>query len=81
ADRVNQGYHDHESLVISRVQGRKIRHLKDLIRIVEAGNGEFVRFDLGDGSTIVLDRAQAKKRSDGILRRFGIPSDRSEDLR
>lgn len=81
ADRVNQGYHDHESLVISRVQSRKIRHLKDLIRIVESGNGEFVRFDLGDGSTIVLDRAQAEKRSDGILRRFGIPTDRSEDLR
>lgn len=81
ADRVNQGYHDHESLVISRVQGRKIRNLKDLIRIVESENGEFMRFDLGDGSTIVLDRAQAKKRSDGILRRFGIPSDRSEDLR
>jgi hypothetical protein len=81
ADRVNQGYHDHESLVISRVQGRKIRHLKDLIRIVESGNEEFVRFDLGDGSTIVLDRAQAKKRSEGILRRFGIPYDRSEDLR
>jgi len=81
ADRVNQGYHDHESLVISRVQGRKIRNLKDLIRIVESENGEFMRFDLGDGSTIVLDRDQAKKRSDGILRRFGIPSDRSEDLR
>ena len=81
ADRVNQGYHDHESLVISRVQGRKIRHLKDLIRTVESGNGEFVRFDLGDGSTIVLDRDQAKKRSAGILRRFGIPHDRSEDLR
>ena len=81
ADRVNQGYHDHESLVISRVQGRKIRNLKDLIRIVESGNGKFVRFDLGDGSTIVLDRDQAKKRSDGILRRFGIPHDRSEDLR
>ncbi len=81
ADRVNQGYHDHESLVILRVQGRKIRNLKDLIRIVESENGEFMRFDLGDGSTIVLDREQAKKRSDGILRRFGIPHDRSEDLR
>ena len=67
--------------MISRVQGRKIRHLKDLIRTVESGNGEFVRFDLGDGRTIVLDRDQAKKRSDGILRRFGIPHDRSEDLR
>jgi len=81
ADRVNQGYHDHESLVVSRVQGRKIRHLKDLIRTIESGNGEFVRFDLADGSTIVLDRDQVVKRRDGILRRFGIPQDRSEDLR
>lgn len=81
ADRVNQGYHDHESLVVLRVQGRKIRHLKDLIRIVESGNGEFVRFDLADGGTIVLDRQRVVKHSDGILRRFGIPHDRSEDLR
>jgi S1-C subfamily serine protease len=81
ADRVNQGYHDHESLVVSRVQGRPIRHLKDLIRVIESGDSEFVRFDLRDGSTVVLDRNQVKKRGDGILRRFGIPHDRSEDLR
>jgi len=81
ADRVNQGYHDCESLVVARVQGKPLRRLKDLIRIVETDDSEFVRFDLRDGSTLVLDRVDVKKRNAGILRRFGIPDDRSEDLR
>jgi S1-C subfamily serine protease len=81
ADRVNQGYHDYESLVVSRVQGRKIRNLRDLIRRAEGSGEEFVRFDLRDGRTLVLDREQVRQRTPGILRRFSIPHDRSEDLR
>jgi S1-C subfamily serine protease len=81
ADRVNQGYQAYENLVVSRIQGRKIRHLRDLVRTLERSKAEFVRVDLQDGRTIVLDRALAGKRHAGILRRFGIPKDRSEDLR
>ena len=81
ADRVNQGYHDVEMLMIDQVQGRNIRHLKDLIRIVESAKGEFVRFHGSDGQIIVLERAQVEENNPGILRRYGVPFDRSENLR
>ncbi len=81
ADRVNQGYHDVEMLVIDRVQGRNIRHLKDLIRSVEKSKDEFVRFESSDGHVIVLEREQVEQSNNGILQRYGVPFDRSENLR
>lgn len=81
ADRVNQGYHDVEMLIIDQVQGRNIRHLKDLIRIAESAKGEFIRFQGSDGQLIVLERAQVEESSAGILRRYGVPFDRSTNLR
>jgi S1-C subfamily serine protease len=80
ADRVNQGYHDLEALIIDRVQGRKIRDLKELIRIVESVTDEFVCFQGHDGRMIVLERERVKKRNPSVMRRFGVPSDRSENL-
>ena len=81
ADRVNQGYHSFEALAINRVEGRQIKHLRDLIRIVESATGEFIHFESRDGSIIVLERALVGKRNAGIMRRYGVPFDRSEDLR
>jgi len=81
ADRVNQGYHDVEMLVVDRVQGRNIRHLQDLIRFVESAEDEYLRFQSSDGQIIVLDREQVEKSNRGILRRYGVPFDRSENLR
>ena len=81
ADRVNQGYHDTEMLMIDRVQGKNIRHLRDLIRVVESAKGAFVRFQSTDGQIIVLEREQVEKNNDGILRRYGVPFDRSVELR
>ena len=80
ADRVNQGYHDFEALIIERVQGRKVRNLKDLIRIVESATDEFIRFQGHDGHIIVLERHGVDKRNRSILRRYGVPLDRSVNL-
>jgi len=80
ADRVNQGYHEFEALIIDRVQGRKIRHLKQLIQIIESATDEFAHFRDHDGSMIVLDRDLVEKRNRSILRRYGATLDRSEDL-
>jgi len=81
ADPVNQGYHDLESEVVTRVQGKRIRHLRHLMKTVERTQEKFVRFDLDDGRTVVLERAAVKKRQAAILKGFGIPRDRSDDLR
>ncbi len=81
ADRANQGYHDFHSALVRRVQGEPVRDIGELVSMVESTTGEFVRFDLGDQRQIVLDRAVAMKRHRAILKRFGVPEDRSEDLR
>jgi S1-C subfamily serine protease len=81
ADRVNRGYHDVEVLIIERVQGRKIRHLKDLIGIVESVEDEFVEFEGHDGHIIVMDRERVEKSNPTIFRRYGVPFDRSVNLR
>jgi len=81
ADRVNQGYHDFEALIIDRVQGRKVQNLKQLIRIIESATDEFICFQSHDGSMLVLERDLVEKRNRSILLRYGVMSDRSEDLR
>jgi len=80
ADRANQGYHDFEALIIDRVQDQKIRNLQELIRIVESSDDEFIRFESHDGDIIVLERDHADKRKRRILRRYGVPFDRSKNL-
>ena len=79
ADRVNHGYHDVESVEITRVQGTGVRDLRHLIRLVQ-GDSEFVCFETADGVQIVLDRKQAIERTPYILHRFGVPRDRAPEL-
>jgi hypothetical protein len=79
-DRGNQGYNDLTNQIVVRVQGKKIRDLRQLVRLADTAKGEFVRFDLGDGSEVVIDRELAMSRRQTILTRFGVPADRSKDL-
>jgi len=80
-DSVNKGYHDLESIIVVGVGGKPVRGLADLIKSVEAARGRFLRFSVHDGREIVLDRKKARERSAAILARFGVPHDRSPDLR
>ena len=80
ADRANRGYHELESLRISKVDGRNIRTLADLVRRVERAEGEFVTFDTSDGQRLVVDRAEAATREEVIRKRYGVTRDRSPDL-
>ena len=80
ADKVNGGYHELESVRISKAQGRRVRKLADLVRIVDATEDAFVVFETPDGQRIVVDRQAAADRAETILRRYGAPADRSPDL-
>jgi hypothetical protein len=81
ADEVNVGYHDLESVLVRSVQGVPVRNLRHLVALVEATDEDFVRFEAVDGRRIVLDRRAVTERSARLLARFGVPSDRSDDLR
>jgi S1-C subfamily serine protease len=81
ADRVNQGFHQLGSLLVLRAQSIPVRCLAHLVEIIEATDEPFVVIDLSDGLSVVLDRAEAIASHADILERFGVPDDRSEDLR
>ncbi|MEK7705414.1 MAG: trypsin-like peptidase domain-containing protein [Myxococcota bacterium] len=83
ADAVNQGYHELESVLITSAQGEPVRSLRHLVERIEdtADTEPFVRLTSQDGRRIVLERAAAGARGPEILRRFGVPHDRSLDLR
>jgi len=81
ADRVNQGYHDLDNLVIMAVDGQPVRSLRHLVKLVEERpHDTFVRFQGSDGSEVVLDRHEVTLRQRALLTKFGVPDDRSEDL-
>jgi hypothetical protein len=81
ADRVNQGFHEVESLLIDTVCGTLVRSLSHLVELVEASHEPFLRFVGTDGTQVVVDRKKADKRGSQILRKFSVPHDRSPDLR
>ena len=79
---VNSGYRDYKNSRITKVNGRKIRNLQDLIRAVEKGNGQrFVEFENDERIRMVLDREEADRQKQRILKTYRIPFDRSEGLR
>jgi S1-C subfamily serine protease len=80
ADRVNQGYHHIESLLVKSVDGIEIGDMKELIDVIESGDGHYIEVVTFGGHRLVLDRHEAADRSEAILERFGVPRDRSTDL-
>ncbi|HEX3036113.1 MAG TPA: serine protease, partial [Thermodesulfobacteriota bacterium] len=57
ASSVNEGYHNFEDWVITKVNGQEIRTLKELIEIVEQTNDDsFVVFENNHGKEIVLNK-------------------------
>jgi hypothetical protein len=55
--------------------------MRHLVELVEMSQAPFVTVHLADGQRVVLDRKRASAKTPKILERFGVPHDRSEDLR
>lgn len=73
ADDTNKGYHDLSDLVITKVNGKKIINLRDLMRIVEANpNDKYIVFEDADGKQIILNKKKAIKGNKKILATYHI---------
>ena len=79
--RGNAGYHDITDWHITEVNGQAVKDLPELIELVENSTEPLVVFGTEDGSVIALDREKAELESPENLEIYGIPTDRSEDLR
>jgi S1-C subfamily serine protease len=80
ADETNKGYHNFVNTPVKSVNGEKIAGIRDLMKKIENYKGTFIEIELEDLSKVVLETEKSRKASGEILKRYGIVSDRSENL-
>jgi S1-C subfamily serine protease len=86
SNEINKGYDQQfTELIVSKVNGHPISEMKDLIAaFADPKDGRhLIEIDKPKevGTKIVLDAASSAKASAEILDQYGIPSDRSPDLK
>lgn len=81
SDEVTVGYNGWGSVVVSSINGENIISLKDLATKLDAMDKGLVTFKLENKaqSIIAVDAEAMKAATPRILRRYGIPADRSLD--
>ncbi|MCP3968152.1 MAG: serine protease [Lentisphaerae bacterium] len=80
ADQVNVGYQDIGALAVTKVDGKKIKDLRELISIIQAQKTGYVILEMHNKMKVVLDIDKLRKATPEIMKRYRIPRDRSQDL-
>ncbi len=79
-DQANLGYQYVRDQVITKVNGKAVLSMRDLINKIESNKGKYLIFETEDNSKIVLDAKQVIAREQAIMKRFNIVAARSKDL-
>lgn len=77
---LNYGYKG-QSMWVKQFNGQPVRNLAHMAALVDDCQERWLLWETDDGSTLVLDRAAAKRDSPAILKQHAIAYDRSADLR
>ncbi len=81
ADRLNQGYQGFRSEILTKVNGKPVRNLRELISMIENCQDDFITFCFGDQDTpATLNRKKMLQQTPQILKRYRVPADRSKSL-
>ena len=81
ADRLNLGYQGFRSEILTKVNGKPVRNLKELISMVENSQDEFITFCFGEQNTpVTLNRKKMLEQTPVILKNYRVPADRSKSL-
>jgi S1-C subfamily serine protease len=78
---INIGYEDIVNVIVTGVNGKPVRNLKTLVKIVEECKDEYLKVELDQSLNLVLNAKEAKKSTKDILQTHCIPHPRSIDLR
>lgn len=81
ADETNKGYHDFSDTIVTGVGGRQVKDMPELIEIIESAKDDFIEIELDNRKKIVLKSGESREASPLILERYGITSDRSDNLK
>jgi S1-C subfamily serine protease len=77
---VNRGYEELADEVVASVNGAAPRDMRELSRMLDTAPGPHVEIVTEHGNRIVLDVEQARTTGSKILKKHGVPRDRSSDL-
>ncbi len=77
---INKDYHHTNNLLIEKVNGETVHSFADFFQKLQTANSDFITLEGPEHFQLVLDRQECIKRQPGILKQYGINSDRSADL-
>jgi hypothetical protein len=80
ANELTRGYEQFEDEVIHSVNGEPLKDLNHLSQLLDGASGEFVTFATERSGIITMQRREAAKMTNNILRRYQVALDRSPDL-
>ncbi|NIO22184.1 MAG: hypothetical protein GTN76_16020 [Candidatus Aenigmarchaeota archaeon] len=81
ADTVNSGYHDYKNEVVEEINGRPVSDMRDLVEKIENLDSPYLLVGLENREKIALEIERCREVNSHILEQYGIPSDRSDNLR
>ena len=81
ADEINVGYKVFEDSIVSEINGRTVNSMQDVVDAFESNGKDYHRIVFEPYDTeIVLSSQDVKERSESILLKYKVSSDRSKDL-
>jgi len=82
---INTGYARVANAIVTKVNGREITGIKDLVAALDHPVDRYQILEIDDhawfGSSVVLDSEKAKIATQELMKNLRIPSDRSADLK
>ncbi|MDF1537203.1 MAG: serine protease [bacterium] len=78
---LNKGYQALVDIIVSTVQGKPVKDLKHLVRLIEEAKGPRLKIVMETGEIVVLDLVKTRKENQKILKLHNVNSDRSDDLK
>ncbi|MDX1961202.1 MAG: serine protease [Leptospiraceae bacterium] len=72
-DEANNGYHNVGMTLVTSLDGKPVRSVKELDVKINSSPNDIVLIDLEDGVTLALDKTTLKQVDDRIARKFQIP--------
>ncbi|XP_021279604.1 protease Do-like 2, chloroplastic isoform X1 [Herrania umbratica] len=80
ANEVNIGYEDMGNQQVLKFNGIRIKNIHHLAHLVACCKDKYLVFEFEDNYLAVLEREAAMAASSRILKDYGIPSEKSDDL-
>ncbi|RUM73882.1 MAG: serine protease [Sulfurovum sp.] len=81
ASDISRGNNNFSMWPIEKVNGERFVDFKDFYEKMQHATGKYIILEDKDGFKVVIDTQEARQKQQGILKKYNIEYDRSEDLR